>query len=169
MKRYAIEANRILGIKEVFLYNLPDNRFDSVNFLDIVKIVEHVKEKVKPNVVFTHHKNDLNIDHRITYQAVLTAFRPLLHATIEEIYSFEVLSSTEWSYPNTFQPNVYFDISKSIAKKVEAMKFYVSELKDWPHPRSIKGVEILAKKRGCEVGLEYAEAFECIRIVRRGL
>jgi len=156
-------AVKILGIKKTFVHDFPDNRFDSVALLDIVKVVERVKSEVKPDVIYTHHRGDLNIDHRATYDAVLTACRPIQGETVREIYSFEVLSSTEWNYPNSFSPNAYVDISESIDKKIAAMKAYKSELKDWPHPRSGKAIEVLAQQRGCEVGLEYAEAFELIR------
>ncbi len=166
LKQQAIQANKMLGIEEVFFYDFPDNRFDTVPFLEIVKVIEEIKNKIKPSLVFTHYKRDLNIDHRITYKAVITACRPTKEDSVREIYSCEILSSTEWSYPNIFCPNIYFDISKTINKKIEAMKVYKNEVKEWPHPRSPQAIEILAKKRGCEVGLEYAEVFECIRLIR---
>ena len=166
LKMSTLKANKIIGVKDVFLLDFPDNRFDSVNFLDIVKEIESVKNKIQPDIVFTHSKWDLNIDHQITYQAVITAFRPLPGEKIKEIYSFEVLSSTEWNYPQKFSPNVYFDISETIEIKLKAMQEYTSELREFPHPRSLEGIRIKARQRGMEVGLLYAEAFEVVRIVR---
>ena len=102
LRKSAIKANKILGVKEVFFKDFPDNRFDTVSLLDIVKAIEKAKSKIKPDIIFTHYEKDLNIDHQLTYKAVITATRPLRGETVKEIYSFEVLSSTEWNYPNSF-------------------------------------------------------------------
>jgi LmbE family N-acetylglucosaminyl deacetylase len=155
-----------LGVKGTSVYDFPDNRFDSVALLDIVKVIEQVKEKVKPAVIYTHHRSDLNSDHRIVYNAVLIASRPVKSESTREIYSFEVPSSTEWYYPSAFMPNCFIGISSTIAKKIEAMKTYKSEAHEWPHPRSSTAIKILAQKRGSEVGLEAAEAFELIRRIK---
>ena len=160
------KANNIIGIKKVFIESFPDNRFDNVDLLDIVKVVSKVKEEVKPDIIFTHFKNDLNIDHRLTYQAVLTATRPMQNECVKEIYSFEVLSSTVWNYPNSFSPDTYFDISDTIELKLEAMKEYTSELCEYPHPRSLEGINLNAKYQGMRVGKEYVEAFESVRVLK---
>jgi LmbE family N-acetylglucosaminyl deacetylase len=160
------EANGVIGVKEVFAYDFPDNRFDSVPLLDIVKIIEKIKAEVEPDIVFTHYEGDLNIDHRITYRAVLTAVRPVKGETVKEIYSFEVLSSTEWNYPLRFSPDCFFDISSTIDQKVAAMEKYRSELRDYPHPRSLKGIRLNAEQWGMKVGLSYAEAFKMVRCIK---
>lgn len=165
LKKQAYAANKIIGVSDVFLYDFADNRFDSVPLLDITKIVENVIEKVKPSLIFTHYKDDLNIDHKITYQATLTATRPLPGQRVHKIYSFEVLSSTEWSYPLNFSPDTFFDISETINSKVEAMRQYSSELRKFPHPRSVEGIKLNAKTWGMKIGLKYAEAFECVRAI----
>lgn len=161
-----INANMQIGIKKVFTYNLPDNRFDSIDLLDIIKIISRVKEEVQPDIIFTHYENDLNIDHKITYKAVITATRPMSNECVKEIYSFEVLSSTEWNYPLSFSPDVFFDIEDFIDYKLEAMKKYQSELCEFPHPRSLEGIKLNARYIGMRVGKEYAEAFKCIRIIK---
>ncbi len=166
LKKQVHSANNTIGVKDVFIYNFPDNRFDSVPLLDIVKVIEKVKEKVKPGILFTHYEKDLNIDHRITFQAVLTAARPTVDETVKEIYSFEVLSSTEWKFPLSFSPDCFFDISGTIDLKVKAMEQYKSELREYPHPRSIKGIRINAKNWGMKVGMAYAEAFKAVRVLR---
>jgi len=163
LKEQAVKANEILGVKEVFIFDFPDNRFDSADFLDIVKAVERVKKEVKPRIIFTHSRTDLNIDHRLVYEAVITATRPMKGEPVREIYSFEILSSTEWNYPLSFSPNVYFNIEETLERKKEAMKVYFSELRDFPHPRSVEGIEVKAKQRGMESGFIYAEAFELVR------
>jgi len=166
LKNQMYEANEIIGVKKVFTFDLPDNRFDTVPLLDIVKKIEQIKNDIKPEIIFTQYKNDLNIDHEITYKAVLTATRPLRDESVKTIYSFEVLSSTEWNYPLSFSPTVFFDISKTLNKKIEAISCYKSELKEFPHPRSLKAIELNAKSWGVKVGLEYAEAFELIRSLK---
>ncbi len=159
-------ANNIIGIKDIFSYNFPDNRFDTVALLDIVKVIEEVKNKIKPDIIFTHFENDLNIDHRITYNAVITATRPLSTETTKEIYSFEVLSSTEWKFPLNFSPDTFFDITDTLDVKLKSMKKYVSELKKSPHPRSLEGIKLTARNWGMKTGLNYAEAFKTIRKIK---
>jgi LmbE family N-acetylglucosaminyl deacetylase len=163
LKTQAKKANRILGVKEVSFGDFPDNRFDTVSLLDIVKSIEEIKVKIKPDVVFTHYEKDLNIDHQITYKAALTATRPIKGETVREAYSFEILSSTEWNYPLSFSSNVFYDIKDTIDIKTKAMKIYKSELKNYPHPRSIRGIKLNAQNWGMKVGLEYAEAFKLVR------
>ena len=166
LKKQALNANKVIGVKKVFTYNFPDNRFDTVTLLDIVKAIEQVKEKVKPDLIFTHYHNDLNIDHKITYNAVITATRPMKDEEVKEIYSFEVLSSTEWNYPLSFSPNVFFDISNTLKRKVKAASCYKSEMKKFPHPRSLEFIEMNAKNWGVKTGLEFAEAFQLVRSVK---
>mgnify|MGYP003994726323 CR=1 FL=1 len=156
-------ANDIIGIKKVFIESFPDNRFDSVDLLDIIKVISKVKEEVKPDIIFTHYENDLNIDHQITYKAVITATRPMEGECVKEIYSFEILSSTEWNYPLSFSPDTFYDISDTIDLKIEAMKEYTSELCKYPHPRSLEGIELNAKYQGIRVGKIYVEGFKTIR------
>lgn len=166
LKNEMHKANKILGIKKIFTFNFPDNKFDSVSLLDIVKKIEKIKNIVKPEIIFTHYKNDLNIDHRITYNAVITSTRPMEDETVKTICSFEILSSTEWMFPLKFSPNVFFDISKTIDKKIEAMSYYLSEIKEFPHPRSLESIKLNSKIWGIKVGLNYAEAFQLVRYIK---
>lgn len=166
LKAASARVARIMGIKMVSMFNFPDNRFDTVPLLEIAKVIEKVKNGIKPDIVYTHHRDDLNIDHRITYDAVLTACRPLKGETVKEIYSFEVPSSTEWNYPASFNPDVFIDINRTICKKIAALKCYKSELRQFPHPRSEEGARHLAAYRGSMAGLNCAEAFETVRIIK---
>lgn len=161
-----IKANNIIGIKKVFIESFPDNRFDSVDLLDIIKVISKVKDEVKPDIIFTHYECDLNIDHQITYKAVITATRPMKDECVKEIYSFEILSSTEWNYPLSFSPDVFFDINDTWDLKISAMKEYKSELCNYPHPRSIEGIELNAKYQGMRIGKNYAEAFKSVRVIK---
>ena len=157
------KANKTVKVKKVFTHSFPDNRFDTVALLDIVKVIEKVKKEIDPDIIFTHHDKDLNVDHQITYKAVITAARPLPGETVKEIYAFETLSSTEWGYPTKFSPDTFFDISDTVELKIKALGYYVSELRDFPHPRSLEGIELSSKVWGMKVGVECAEAFECVR------
>lgn len=159
-------ANASIGIKKVFIETFPDNKFDSVALIDIVKVIEKVKEEVQPDIIFTHYEHDLNIDHQITYKAVLTATRPMPNECVKEIYSFEILSSTEWNYPLSFSPDTFYDITSTLDLKVKAMEAYASELCQYPHPRSIEGINLSAKYQGLRAGKLTAEAFKSIRIIK---
>jgi len=159
-------ANNVIGIKKVFVESFPDNRFDSVDLLDIIKVISKVKKEVKPDIIFTHYEHDLNVDHQVTYKAVITATRPMENECVKEIYSFEILSSTEWNYPLSFSPDTFYDVSEMIDLKIKAMEAYTSELCEYPHPRSLDGIELSAKYQGMRVGKEYVEAFKSVRVLK---
>ena len=169
LAKSAKKASDILGVKSTELLDYPDNRMDSVDLLDVVKSIEDKIQKLKPKVVVTHHAGDLNIDHQITHQAVITACRPQPGQTVRRILSFEVPSATEWqsySCVSPFIPNWFEDITDMLILKIKALEVYESEMRDWPHSRSIKAVEHLARWRGASVGVEAAEAFMLVREIR---
>lgn len=172
LKENAINAQKILGIESCEFRDLPDNNFDKITLLEIIKTVGSYIDKINPDVIFTHHHSDLNIDHRLTFQAVLTHCRPQPNFKHPDIYCFEIPSSTDWQVltgENMFKPNVFINISDTIEKKIEALKHYKSEMREYPHSRSLKSVKIMAQDWGRKVGKEYAEAFELIRSVRDNL
>jgi len=158
----AQEAGRILGVHSLDLHDFPDNRMDSVDLLDVVKVVEAAIDKYKPGMVYTHHAGDVNIDHHIVHRAVVTACRPVPGQCVRTLLFFEVPSSTEWQTPGSapvFTPNYFADISNCWEKKLQALKAYESEMRPWPHPRSLSAVEHLARWRGAMVGVAAAEGF----------
>ncbi|MCG8375255.1 MAG: PIG-L family deacetylase, partial [Chlorobiales bacterium] len=123
----------------------------------------------QPQVIYTHHAGDLNIDHVLTHRAVLTAVRPIVGCPVKDLYTFEVASSTEWAFQQfkpVFTPNTFTDISQTIEEKISAMECYESETRIFPHPRSAESLRIQARRWGAVVGLEYAEAFELIRSIQ---
>lgn len=166
INREALKANRTIGMKKVYFQFFPDNKFDTVAFLDIVRAIEKIKNKIRPDIIFTHFRNDLNLDHRITFQSVLTATRPMQTESVKEVYSFEIPSSTEWNYPSTFTPNVFFNVEKTIGLKLKAFNAYRTEIRAFIHPRSINALKINAQQWGIRVGLKFAEAFEAVRLLR---
>lgn len=164
----AKNAGGLLGASSVDLLAFPDNRMDSLPLLDIIKEVEVKLGQIKPTVVYTHYQGDLNIDHQITHQAVVTACRPQPGQTVHTLLFFEIPSSTDWQIVgcgNTFAPNWIVDISgfdgpfSFLDKKLKALDFYESEMRPFPHARSLEAVENLARRRGASVGIECAEAF----------
>lgn len=166
--RAAKRAHEILGLRRVEYLGLPDNRMDSMPLLDVLRVLEPVILSVAPQVIYTHHHGDLNIDHRITHQAVMTACRPLPGSPVREIYGFEVLSSTEWATPQQepFLPNLFVDISDFIGIKRKALQAYDVEMRPAPHSRSIEHAELLARHRGLSVGVAAAEAFVAVRMIK---
>jgi LmbE family N-acetylglucosaminyl deacetylase len=166
LAQQAKEAARLLGVRHVKVLDLPDNRFDSLPLLEIVKRVEGEIERASPDTVYTHHSGDLNIDHRRTFEAVLTASRPQRSGGVKRILSFEVPSSTEWQAPSSgaaFMPSVFVDVARTIDRKVSALSIYSQELRPFPHPRSTEGVRALAAWRGASAGFAAAEAFVLVR------
>jgi LmbE family N-acetylglucosaminyl deacetylase len=169
LHRQAHAAAAKVGVKNVHLHNLPDNRLDTVPLLDIVKIVEDLVERIRPQVIYTHHAGDLNVDHGVIHRAVLTATRPIAGQPVREIYAFEVPSSTEWAFQRiepAFRPNVFVDVSATIDAKIAAMECYESEARTFPHPRSPETLRAIATRWGSVVGCAAAEAFELVRSVR---
>lgn len=161
-KIHAKRALNLLGVNKTEFLDFPDNELDTVPFLKIVKEIEKEIIKTKCNVIFTHHYNDLNIDHRITYEATITAARPLTSSKVSSIISFEAISSTDWRYPYKFNPNMYVDISKELNLKIKALSYYKNEIRKYPHPRSQETIEYVARRWGSLYGFKAAEAFEII-------
>ena len=163
-------AAKKLRVKNVYFENFPDNALDSTPLLQVVKKVELIINKLRPDIIYTHHAYDLNIDHRLAFQAVLTACRPQPEFFVKKILTFEILSSTEWQAKdrnNMFCPNKYNNIADFIDEKLEVLNIYKDELREYPHPRSLEGIRILAQYRGLEVGFKYAEAFQVIRDINK--
>lgn len=162
LREIAKTANNILGIKDIEFLGFPDNRMDSVDLLDIIKKLEEIIDDYNPEIVYTHFINDLNVDHQLLSKAVVTACRPMQGTSIKKLSFFEIPSSTEWNFDtigNLFNPNCFFDISKEFELKLKALAMYQSEMRPWPHPRSIQAITMLAGWRGSMVGYEKAEAF----------
>ena len=162
------KALQVLGVSAQYQFDFPDNAMDSVPLLEVVQAIECVIDKIQPQIIYTHFHGDLNVDHRICFDAVMTATRPVPSQCVKEIYGFEVLSSTEWqTKPDmAFAPQIYVDVSDCFQDKIIALKAYKDEMRNTPHSRSFEHVEILGVHRGYSVGVEYAEAFMAYRIVK---
>jgi len=162
----AARAAKILGAQAPRGLGLADNRLDGLDLLDVIQPIEAAMAEIGPEIIYTHHGGDLNVDHRVTHQAVLTACRPKPGAAVRAIYAFEVLSSTEWASPSEdepFRPARFVDVSAHLEQKLGALACYEEEILEFPNSRSVEAVEAQARLRGASAGVTAAEAFEIIR------
>ncbi len=162
LKQTARDANKVLGVTSLEICDFPDNRMDSVDRLDVIKVVEEFIAKNKPSVIYTHHSSDINIDHRCVNDAVVVASRPSPESSVKLLLFFETVSSTEWQVPDrapNFAPNWWVDISETLELIIQALDVYQSEMRPWPHARSNEALKHLAPWRGASVGCDAAEAF----------
>ncbi len=166
MQEEAGRAHRCLGVNQSIFLNLPFVRLKSIETVEINKSISDVVNKIKPEMVFVPFIGDMHIDHREVTESVLVAVRPVNNSTVKTIYMYETLSETGWNIPNSersFMPDTWFDISAYLNKKLDAMKCYESQIKEYPNPRSIEGIKALSMYRGSTVGVEYAECFMTVR------
>jgi len=162
----AHKAAEILGLSSIRFLDLPDNRLDGIDLLDVIRPIEALIREIAPDTVYTHHGGDLNLDHRIAHQAVTTACRPLPGFPVRRIYAFETPSSTDWAteaHGPVFRPNLFVDIADTLEHKIASLVAYDKEMHPFPHPRSLEGVSVLARQRGASVGVSAAEAFMLVR------
>lgn len=169
----ARKACAVLGVQDCQVEGFPDNRMDGVDLLDVVKRIEREVDEFRPGVVYTHFSGDLNVDHSIVSRAVATACRPVPGNSVQELYLFEVNSSTEWQIAGCdqpFQPNSFVSLIEGghdfLEKKIDALRVYESEMRAFPHSRSLEAVRALATWRGASVGLSAAESFMMVRSIR---
>ena len=163
-------ANKVIGVKNLKFFDLPDNQFDNNSLLSLTKVIEKEIQNFKPNIIFTHFINDLNIDHQYTSRAVLTAARPQIKNSVDEILFFEINSSTDYQINSNglqFMPNYFVDISKTVKLKKKALQIYKSEMKKYPHSRSVKAVLNKNISIGNSIGLGPCEAFQIARIIKK--
>ncbi len=167
-EKYARDALSILGIENVCFHNLPCGKLDQFPVLEINKIIEKEIKLFCPDTILSHSSVDANSDHRRINESIIMATRPGALNFVERVLCFEVLSSTEWKFSNSFLPNYFVQLrKKDVEKKIESMKQYKSEMGDFPFPRSEEGMLAMLKVRGMQSGSEYAEAFEILRIIKK--
>lgn len=165
LEQWCRQSAKILGISEPVFLGLPDQKLDTLGSLEMAQILEKIIHDYEPEMIFTHHGGDINKDHRVIFEATLVAARPVPSNHVLSIYTYETISSTEWSktdYFSIFSPNTFFDITNTIDLKLKAFRQYISEIKDYPHPRSLEAIEIRAKNWGSQVGMRASEAFQLV-------
>lgn len=166
----ARRAAAVLGVGPPRMHGLPDNRFDTVPLLEVVKLVEREVAEFRPDVVYTQHGGDLNIDHVVTFRATLIAARPTEGCPVRTVYAYEVASSSEWAFGQfapEFRPQTFVDVADTLELKLAAMRAYESEDRKFPHPRSSEALRAAAARYGSQAGLAAAEAFAVVRDIQR--
>jgi len=162
----ALQAHQILGVKETFFLDFPAPRLDSIPAYQLSLAFSKIVKEKAIEVMYLPHRGDIHKDHRITYEAALVAARPINNCTVKRVLAYETLSETEWAPPfgdDAFIPTVFESIEGHLDKKLEAFKCFSTQIKEFPHPRSLKTIEILSNYRGATVGMREAEAFMLIR------
>ena len=166
----ARRACDVLGVEKLVLVGLPDQRLDTLSLLDVITPIEECIDAFQPEVVLTHFGGDVNEDHRLVSRATMVATRPVAGSSVRRVCAFEIPSSTDWAPPvpgSVFTPNVYVDISGTLEVKLTAMKAYAdtywSELRPYPHPRSIEALTAYAQRHGVVSGQHAAEPFMLLR------
>lgn len=162
----ALKAHHYLGVKKTYFLDFPAPRLDTIPSYKLSMRLEEIIRENKITDLYIPHRGDIHKDHRITFEAALVSARPINSNPVKRIYSYETLSETEWAAPfgnDTFIPNRFVDISKYLKEKKTAFKFFTTQVKEFPHPRSLESIENLSKLRGATVGVRNAEAFMIIR------
>jgi LmbE family N-acetylglucosaminyl deacetylase len=161
---FGISALKILGVNNYHFYNLPCGRLDSIPIIEINKIIENEIFNFKPDTIFTHAENDANNDHCIVFKSTIMATRPCGNNIVKSLYSFEILSSSEWNFTSSFEPNYFIELDiQDVHNKWNALSEYKTEIKNFPYPRSFEGILTLSQYRGLQSGFRYAEAYKLIR------
>jgi len=161
-RRQVEAARKVLGVKQVLFLGFPTVKLNAVPNTELTSALQKVVDEAKPEVVYTSSASDVNQDHRIVFEATLVATRPLPGSSVRRLLSYEVGPAARFGNAPFF-PNVFVDIEAFLGKKLEAMKCYETELQEPPHPRSLAGLELIARERGLSVGLRAAECFELVR------
>ena len=154
------------GFKKIYRLGFPTVKLNTIPHMELCDAIQNVIKEIQPDIIYTTSRNDANLDHRIVYDCTLVATRPLPGNVVHRVLSYEIGYTNHYGVPSgsaMFQPNVFIDISKYLEMKLEAMNFYETELRLWPHPRNIESIRLLAHERGMCVGYEAAECFELVR------
>lgn len=165
-RRNASKAAEILGASAPRFAGFPENRSDTIPLLELVGAVERCASELKPEIVYVSHGGNLNIDHQASFKAATTALRPVPGSSVRAIYSYEILSSTDWAPPGAvepFVPNRFMEITAQLDRKLKSLEAYGDEMRPAPHARSIEGVRALAALRGGTAGFSVGEAFTVVR------
>lgn len=168
VRKEALDAHKILGVKKTIFLDFSAPELDLVSISELSRSISEVVTEFNPDTVFLPHRGDIHHDHKAVFNAGLVATRPVKGSSVKRIFSYETLSETEWAAPFSdaiFIPNFFVNISNDFSAKLEAIKCFKSQLRDFPNSRSLKSIEVLANFRGSSVGLTHAEAFMTIRMI----
>ncbi len=161
-RRQARDAANILGVEDVTILDFPDQGLDSVTLTELISPLENIVNEFQPHLIYCQHGGDINLDHQLLFKAAMVAFRPTV-PFVEAVYAFDTASSTEWAFPRNFVPDTWVDISETLGVKLQAMECYESELREYPHPRSLRGLENKARAWGNQACMDSAEVLMTVR------
>jgi LmbE family N-acetylglucosaminyl deacetylase len=161
-KDHIRQAASALGVQDVRTLGFPDQKLETITLTDLITPLEKIVAEVQPQTVYCQYGYDINRDHQILFKALLVAVRPTV-SCIRSVLAFDTASSTEWAYPRTFTADTWVDISTTLDAKIAAMACYESEVREYPHPRSLGALRHRAKAWGNQHCLDAAEVFMTIR------
>jgi LmbE family N-acetylglucosaminyl deacetylase len=162
----AIKVSKMLKCNRPIFLNFPSIRITREIYPDLSQSIEEIIRRLSPDTVFVHNASDNNFDHRIVFEATMTACRPQENVKVEEILAYEVPSATDDhndGLGRAFVPNVFVNIEKYVSTKTALLQVYKKELRESPHARSLDAIDNLAKYRGSIVNQSRCEAFKLIR------
>lgn len=162
------KAAQVMGVKDIRSLKFPDQKLETILLTDLIEPILKIVREIKPQIIYCQFGGDINRDHKILFEAILVATRPT-EEFIESIYAFDTVSSTEWGFPRNFVPDTWIDISSTLDIKLKAMSMYKTELRDYPHPRSLKAIEYKAYATGAECLMKAAESFITVRRTLRNI
>lgn len=168
-KNEIFRVKNILNIADIHFINLPDMKLDTLAHIEVNNPIAKAIHQLRPEIVYTHFYGDVNKDHRVIFDSTMVAVRPSAEYSVKKVICFHTPSSTEWNIQQghtAFLPNMYVDISRFLDKKLKALDQYKSELRKYPHPRSLESIKILANYWGSHIGAEAAEAFMIVREIK---
>lgn len=157
----ALAAHQFLGVHKTLFFEFPAPALNAFPEYKISLEFSKVFSELKPTHLYLPFPGDMHQDHKAVYRAAMVSARPRGEHKIQNIYCYETLSETEWApmQEKYFIPNHFVDVSEFFDKKLEAMKIFKTQVREFPESRSLEALEALAKYRGATIGVERAEAF----------
>jgi LmbE family N-acetylglucosaminyl deacetylase len=168
VRKEAIRAHLLLGVKETYWLAQPAAALSETPHAKLNAAIFDIVRKVSPQTLIVPFVGDIHMDHQLTFMSSLVAARPHQIPFPKVVLAYETLSETNWNAPYitpSFVPNVFVDIGEFVSKKMEAMRLFSSQLREFPHERSIEALSALAVLRGATVSCRGAEAFVLVRHV----
>jgi len=161
-----VRAGEILGVTSIDSLGFPAPRLDTVPQHILAEAIRKSIEKVGAEWVYLPHHGDIHFEHKLAHAAALVACRPSNTCRVNRLMTYETLSETEWAIPigdHAFIPTMFVEITDQLQAKLDAMSAYQSQLKEFPHCRSLDSIKALSRIRGGTIGVPCAEAFSTIR------
>ncbi|MBX3057503.1 MAG: PIG-L family deacetylase [Anaerolineae bacterium] len=170
-RRELRQANELLGVTDIHFLDFPAPKLDTVPGYELAAAINRKIRELQPHTIYLPHRGDIHADHQAVFQAALVAARPIDGCPVRKLLCYETMSETEWAVPvgdQVFTPTLFVDITEFLPLKLQAMACYQSQIKEFPHPRSLQTLEALARLRGATVSLPAAEAFMLVREIQTG-